>query len=310
MLCFTLLTRILGCPRSIGCRPGAYIYHNDEDTQIGRIYGEDMMRITEDLQAEASHSIPDVSKDRLTKAVMYCTWGPGLENSQILMEKLLKTAERNSQEHIESIYSMTQSIAKSSKTSIVRLLHKRRAFKALPGKYNCVSLLNRASLEVPPLKTNLPTRFTKLSSEQDFVIMSYRANFVMITLIGISDLKILHRNLISPNAYPSKESITPLKLVFHILRNYKTLQKAFVILKVRKNRGEYLTGTSLKDIVPQTFGKIYYPLTVISKTPFLVGGEDHSLIGLLTDVVLSMLEESWEFLRIRCNYLPRLQRLL
>ncbi|RKF73711.1 hypothetical protein GcM3_092030 [Golovinomyces cichoracearum] len=204
---------------------------------------------------------------------------------------------------------MAQSNKISSKTSTVRWLHKRRVFKALPGKYICVSLLNRASLEVPPLKTNLPTRFSKLSTDEDFVIMSYRANFVMITLIGISDLNILYRNLTSPIAYPSEESISTLKLVFHIFRNFRALRNAFLPLIIRKSRGEYLTKTSLKEIVPQTFGKIYYSLTVISITPFLVGGKDHSLIGLLTDVVLSMLEESWEFLRIRCNSLPRLQRL-
>ncbi|RKF76122.1 hypothetical protein GcM3_081028 [Golovinomyces cichoracearum] len=218
------------------------------------------------------------------------------------MDDLLRTAERNRQVHIKDIHFMAQSNAISSKTSTVRLLHKRRAFKALPGKYNCVSLLNRASLEVPPLKTNLPTLFSTLSSEEDFVIMSYRADFVMITLIGISDMNILYRNLKSPNAYPSKESISSSKLVFYIFRNYKTLRKTLLLLNVSKSRGEYSTITSLQGIVPQTFGKIYYSLTVISKTPFWVGGEDHSLIGLLTDIVLSMLEESWEFLRIRCNY--------
>ncbi|RKF77273.1 hypothetical protein GcC1_065028 [Golovinomyces cichoracearum] len=134
MLCFTILTRILGCPNSIGCRPDAYIYHDGKDTHIGRIYGEDMMRITEQLQAEGSYSIQDVSKDRLTRGNMYCTWGIGLEKVEKLMEKLLSTAERNRQEHIKDIYSIARANEILSTNSAVRWLHKRRAFKALPGK--------------------------------------------------------------------------------------------------------------------------------------------------------------------------------
>ncbi|TQS31978.1 hypothetical protein Golomagni_07728 [Golovinomyces magnicellulatus] len=276
MICFTLLTKILNCTIGINCRPGAFIYHNGENTKISRIYGEDMQNIAAQLKKETPPSSQDISMDKTISADMHCVWEIDAQRVMPLIDDLLDAAEKNRQKNIQEIYTMLESYKIKPNNSSKKWLLQRRAFKALRGKYDCVSLLNRASTEVPLLKTDSPTGFSTISSEEDFVIKSYSADFAMITLIGISDLKILNKKVYSTIAYPPETSISTLKLVTSIFSDYQT-------------------DMMLANIKPKAPRKIYFILEFLSKLPFTVGGEDHRLIGLLTDVVLSWLKDLWEF---------------
>ncbi|TQS33342.1 hypothetical protein Golomagni_06318 [Golovinomyces magnicellulatus] len=276
MICFTLLTKILNCTIGINCRPGAFIYHNWEDTKISRIYGEDMQNIAAQLKKQAPLQAQDISMDKTISADMHCVWKIDAQRVMPLIDDLLNAAEKNRQKNIQEIYNMLESYKVKPNNSSKKWLLQRRAFKALRGKYDCVSLLSRASTEGPLFKTNFPTGFSTISSEEDFVIKSYSANFAMITLIGISDLKILNKKVYSAIAYPPETSISTLKLVTSIFSDYQT-------------------DLMLANITPKAHSKLNFLFKFLSRLPFTVGGEDHRLIGLLTDVVLSWLKDLWEF---------------
>ncbi|TQS32957.1 hypothetical protein Golomagni_06715 [Golovinomyces magnicellulatus] len=202
MLCITFLTNILNCTIGINCVPGAFIKHNGTDTTISRIYGDTMQKITEKLQKQMHISSRDISLDKHILAEMHCVWDIDVHTVETLILDLSIAAEKNRQKHIQEIYNTLKSYKIKPNDSSKKWLLQRRVFKALPGSYNCVSWLNRASTKEPQLKTNFPTGFSTISSEEDFVIKSYRADLTMITLIGISDINILHKKVYSAIAYP------------------------------------------------------------------------------------------------------------
>ncbi|TQS36448.1 hypothetical protein Golomagni_03103 [Golovinomyces magnicellulatus] len=214
MLCFTVLTEILNCTIGLNCVPGAFIYHDGENTKIARIYGFDMLKITVELQENAFLSSRDISVDSTILADMYCVRNDASETVKTLIDDLLDAAKNNHQENIQRISTMLKAYRINPSNSTKKWLLQRRAFKTLRGKYDCVRSLNGTETEVPLLKTNFPTGFSTISSEEDFVIKSYRADFAMITLIGISDLKILDKKMHSTIAYPTKDSIDSLQLGF------------------------------------------------------------------------------------------------
>ncbi|TQS33452.1 hypothetical protein Golomagni_06203 [Golovinomyces magnicellulatus] len=248
MLCFTLLTQLLGCTKGAKCNPGAYIFYTPNEAQIGRIYGETMLDISGQLEGLGKISIEDISLDRNVIANLRCTYGEGVKKVQKLMNELKVAADNNRQYHAKEIKEKSASYQLKPSPSSLRWLHSRRAFKTLPGKYDCVLIVSIEQNKVPPLKTRLPTNLRKITSEADFIVKTYRGNTVLVITIGMYKINILEKKALGIISYPHKKEIDTKILVVYMMGNFKVLQLAFILLRTHPNRGDYLTIQGLTKL--------------------------------------------------------------